>query len=117
MAVAQDDRPVEKRRGRPRKKPEERMVRRTILLDPRDLESLRELYGAKTDAEAVRSAIYVVLTLAAAREIQEYNVKHGGPDDVYHRTTGQPKLPVYLKPGDVPEEELLWLDDDNAPLP
>lgn len=102
-----------KRRGRPRKSAEERLVRRTVLVDPSDLARLREHYGAKSDAEAIRYAIVSILQLAALDDIQHYLAEHGGLDDVYDRTSGKSKLPVHLRPGDIPPEELEpFLDDD-----
>ncbi len=53
----------------------EQTVRKTVLLNPEKVQRLRELFGVKTDSQAVRWAIDETLAyreaLEAARRIQK----------------------------------------------
>ena len=56
---------------------QDKVVRKTILIDSKKLEKLRKLFKAKSDSEAVRRAIDETLAysdaLDAARRIQRRN--------------------------------------------
>jgi hypothetical protein len=101
-----------KRRGRPPKTAirdevaEPKLVRKNLLLDPRSLEELRELYGLPSDSAAVRKAIDLILMVKEARELRAWTMEHGGLDDVYERTKGRPRLPRELTDEDVIDIEL-----------
>ncbi len=93
-----------KRRGRPRvRKSPSGLVRRNLLIDAESLEQLRVLYGSKSDSEAIRRAIDLVLLAAEAQAISEKVSRRTDPPVVY---TPPPPLPVYLQPGDVPDDLL-----------
>jgi hypothetical protein len=93
-----------KRRGRPRvRKSPSGLVRRNLLVDPVALEELRALYGSKSESEAVRRVIDLALLAAEAQAISEKVSRRTDPPVVY---TPPPPLPVYLQPGDVPDDLL-----------
>jgi len=110
IAVKQETVQGQRRRGRPRTHElAPGLARRNLLIDSQALEELRTLYGAKSDSEAVRRAIDLALLAAAGEIVRDEFAKRGGPVDVYGPP---PSLPVYLQPGDVPDE--LLVDDDFA---
>ena len=103
MVVTEQEAPP-KRRGRPRThKPASGWARRNLLIDPETLEQLRALFGSKSESEAVRRAIDLALLAAAGEAVRNELAKRGGPVDAYGPP---PPLPVYLRPGDVPDEFL-----------
>jgi len=99
-----------KRRGRPRvRKSPSGLVRRNLLIDAESLEQLRVLYGSKSESEAVRRAIDLALLAAEALAVSDKISRRSEPPVVYEPP---PPLPVYLQPGDVPDE--LLVDGDFA---
>ncbi|MDQ2827544.1 MAG: hypothetical protein M3Y74_00625 [Chloroflexota bacterium] len=98
-----------KRRGRPRvKQPPSGFVRRNLLVDPQALERLRKLYNATSDSEAVRLAVETILVGQEIDEVVDRIAAHGGPLDVYERTTGVSRLPVHPKPEDIIDADKEW---------
>jgi len=110
IAVKQETVQGQRRRGRPRTHElAPGLARRNLLIDPQALEELRTLYGAKSDSEAVRRAIDLALLAAEALAVSDKISRRSEPPVVYEPP---PPLPVYLQPGDVPDE--LLIDDDFA---
>jgi hypothetical protein len=87
------------------------MVRRNLLLDPADLARLRVLYQATSDSAAVRQALDAVLMWHDMDQVAGRIAASGGPDDVYHRTGGEPALPLHFDPNLVTEEDKIRYAD------
>ncbi len=88
------------------------LVRRNLLVDADQLTRLRDLYETKSESEAVRRAVELALLADEAATLRERIAAHGGPLDVYERTTGQPRLPITARDMDV---EGLVAEGDDAP--
>jgi len=82
-----------------------RLQRKNLLVDPDDLQRLKELYGVKSDSEAVRRACDLILMRHEVDEIAERIQAMGGPEDVYGRVNGDKKLP-FEWPDDEPVDDL-----------
>lgn len=91
--------------GRPRIQSAKPLVRRNLLLNPADLARLRALYEAKSDSDAVRQALDAILMWRDIDAVADRIAASGGPDDVYHRTTGEPPLPATFDPARVTDED------------
>ncbi|MGI8915952.1 MAG: hypothetical protein ACR2JY_19640 [Chloroflexota bacterium] len=94
-----------KPRGRSRIQSAKPLVRRNLLLNPADLARLRALYEAKSDSDAVRQALDAILMWRDIDEVANRIAASGGPDDVNHRTTGEPPLLAMFDPAKVTEED------------
>jgi hypothetical protein len=100
-----------KPRGRPRVQTAKPLVRRNLLLNATDLARVRALYEAKSDSEAMRLALDAILLWHDMEDIAGRIAASGGPDDVYHRTAGEPSLPANFDPALVIEEDKVRLAD------
>lgn len=115
MAADERSRVRTKAIGRPRIPTAKPLVRRTVLVNPADLASLRALYGVHSDSEAVRRAVDVVLLVHALEDIADRVGASGGPEDVYRRTVGERPLPALFDPAKVTDEDRIRLPDVAKP--
>jgi hypothetical protein len=104
-----------KPRGRPRVQTAKPLVRRNLLLNAADLARLRALYEAKSDSEAVRLALDAILLWHDMEDFAGRIAASGGPDDVYHRTAGEPALPASFDSALVTEEDKIRFGDRPNP--
>ncbi len=105
---------VRARMGRPSKREAASgLVRRNLLVDAEQLTRLRDLYETKSESEAVRRAVELALLADEAATLRERIAAHGGPLDVYKRTTGRPQLPITARDVDV---DAFVAEEDDAPV-
>lgn len=95
------------------KKP--KLTRMNLLVNRDDLQQLKDLYGVKSESEAVRRACELVLLSRQAERLVEFTMTHGGLEDVFGRTKGDHQLP-HEWPEDEPIEDLDW-DEEDKPAP
>ena len=93
-----------------------RLTRMNLMLNRDDLQRLKDIYGVRTESEAVRKACALAVLADEADRLAEWTAAHGGLDDVYGRTTRSNQLP-HEWPEDEPMEEDLDGFEETPPAP
>ena len=83
------------------------------MLNRDDLQRLKDIYGVKTESEAVRKACSLAVLADEALRLADWTAAHGGLDDVYGRTTGGSQLP-HEWPEDEPVENLEEIQETRS---
>ena len=78
-------------KSRQRKKPA--LTRMNLMVNREDLRKLKELYGVRSESEAVRRAAELVLLADVGERLSKRTAAHGGLEDAYGRTAGTSRLP------------------------
>ena len=83
------------------------LTRMNLLVNREHLQRLKDIYGLKSESEAVRKAAELVLLADEALEVVRKYGPEGGPIDVHHRLDGGHPLPA-----EWPEDEPIDFDED-----
>jgi len=96
----------------PKREKDVKLTRMNLLLNRDHLQQLKDMYGVRTESEAVRRACALAVLANEAERLADWTAARGGLDDVYGRTTGANALPHEWPEGE-PVEDLDWAEEDQ----